>query len=121
MAIEESKITDLIASYEKYEDECERSLNMVDRSRAALYRTVISDLEKLLPRKSLADLGVSDYEELTGTIVEYEGRRGVLLEGYEHTVAVFTFSDKCLAYISPNVAYPLDEGRFWDENGVILW
>ena len=120
MAIEESKIIDLIASYEKYEEECLNTGGAVHSSRARLYRTMIKDLESLLPRKSIADLGVSDYEELTGTIVEYEGRRGVLLEGYEHTVAVFTFSDKCLAYISPNVVYPLDEGRFWDETGTIL-
>ena len=121
MAIEESKIIDLITSYRDYERECWESNELINKGRAGLYGAVIEDLESLLPRKSIADLGVSDYEELTGTIVEYEGRRGVLLEGYEHTVAVFTFSDKCLAYISPNVVYPLDEGRFWDENGVIIW
>ena len=120
MAIEESKIIDLITSYRDYERECWESNELINKARARLYGAVIEDLESLLPRKSIADLGVSDYEELTGTIVEYEGRRGVLLEGYEHTVAVFTFSDKCLAYISPNVVYPLDEGRFWDENGVII-
>ena len=120
MAIEESKIIDLITSYRDYERECWESNELINKARAGLYGAVIEDLESLLPRKSIADLGVSDYEELTGTIVEYEGRRGVLLEGYEHTVAVFTFSDKCLAYISPNVIYPLDEGRFWDENGVII-
>ena len=120
MAIEESKIIDLITSYKEYEQKCWESNELINKGRAGLYGAVIEDLEELLPRKTLADLGVSDYEELTGTIVEYEGRRGVLLEGYEHTVAVFTFSDKCLAYISPNVIYPLDEGRFWDENGVII-
>ena len=120
MAIEETKIIDLITSYKEYERRCRDSGNPISRTRAEQYRVVIKDLESLLPRKTLADLGVSDYEELTGTIVEYEGRRGVLLEGYEHTVAVFTFSDKCLAYISPNAIYPLDEGRFWDENGVII-
>lgn len=121
MAIEESKIIDLIDSYEKYEEKCQSSSNAVNTSRAKLYRAVISDLEKLLPRKSIADLDVSDYDELTGTIVEYGGRRGVLLEGEGHTVSVFTFADKCLVYSSPDVVYPLDEGRFWDENGVILW
>ena len=121
MAIEESKIIDLITSYKEYEQKCWESNELINKGRAGLYGAVIEDLESLLPRKSIADLGVSDYEELTGTIVEYEGRRGVLLEGYEHTVAVFTFSDKCLAYISPNVVYPLDEGRFWDKDGVILW
>ena len=116
MAIEESKIRDLIAIYKGYEEKYWQDLH-----RASIYRSVIEGLESLFPRKTLADMGVSNYEELTGTIVEYEGRRGVLLEGYEHTVAVFTFPNKCLAYISPNVVYPLDEGRFWDENGVIIW
>ena len=120
MAIEESKIIDLIATYKKYEQKCWGSGELINKARAGLYGAVIEDLESLLPRKTIADLEVSDYDDLTGTIVEYEGRRGVLLEGYEHTVAVFTFSDKCLAYISPNVVYPLDEGRFWDENGVII-
>ena len=118
MAIEESKIIDLIATYKKYEQKCWGSGELINKARAGLYGAVIEDLEGLLPRKTIADLEVSDYDDLTGTIVEYEGRRGVLLEGDEHTVAVFTFSDKCLAYISPNVVYPLDEGRFWDENGV---
>ena len=103
MAIEESKISDLIAAYKKYEQKCWESNELINKGRAGLYGAVIEDLESLLPRKSIADLGVSGYGDLTGTIVEYEGRRGVLLEGYEHTVAVFTFSDKCLAYISPNV------------------
>lgn len=121
MAIEESKISDLIASYEKYEEECMDAGGAVNSSRAGLYRTMIKDLESLLPRKSIADLGVSDYDELTGTIVEYGGRRGVLLEGEGHTVSVFTFADKCLTYSSPDVVYPLDGGRFWDGNGVIIW
>ena len=107
MAIEESKIIDLITSYKEYEQKCWESNELINKGRAGLYGAVIEDLESLLPRKSIADLGVSDYEELTGTIVEYEGRRGVLLEVYEHTVAVFTFSDKCLAYISPNVVYQI--------------
>ena len=120
MAIEESKIIDLIASYEKYEDECERSLNMVDRSRAALYRTVISDLEELLPRKSIAGLEVSDYNELTGTIVEYAGMKGVILGSSVDMVMLFTFADTCVVYADPTLVYPLDEERIWDETGVIL-
>lgn len=121
MAIEESKIIDLIASYEKYEEECMDAGGAVNSSRACLYRTMIKDLESILPRKSIADLGVSDYDELTGTIVEYGGRRGVLLEGEEETVTLFIFASKALVYSRPDVVYPLDEGRFWDENGVILW
>ena len=91
MAIEESKIIDLIASYEKYEDECQRSLNTVNFARANLYRAVISDLEDLLPRKSIADLGVSDYGDLTGTIVEYAGMKGVILGASVDMVMLFTF------------------------------
>ena len=120
MAIEEYKIIALIASYEKYEDECERSLNMVDRSRAALYRTVISDLEELLPRKSIAGLEVSDYNELTGTIVEYAGMKGVILGSSVDMVMLFTFADTCVVYTDPSLVYPLDEERIWDVTGAIL-
>ena len=121
MAIEESKIIDLIAAYEGYEKECRYSSDTVDHSRASLYRTVIKDLESLLPRKSIADLSVSDYNDLTGTIVEHDGRRGVLLGGQSHVVVLFTFADKNLTYDSPDVVYLLDEPRFWDGGGAIPW
>ena len=120
MDIEESKIIDLIASYEKYEDECQRSLNTVNFARANLYRAVISDLEDLLPRKSIAGLGVSDYDDLTGTIVEYAGMKGVILVGSEDTVVLFTFADTCVVYTDPSLVYPLDEERIWDVTGAIL-
>lgn len=120
MAIEESKIIDLIASYEKYEEECQRSWSAVDNSRAALYRTVISDLESLLPRKSIADLGVSDYDDLTGTIVEYARMKAVILGGSVDMVMLFTFADTCVVYTDPTLVYPLNEDRVWDETGTIL-
>ena len=120
MAIEESKIRDLIASYEKYAKECQRKLNVVDNSRAGLYRTIIKDLEALLPRKTLADLGVTDYSNLTGTVVEYKGMRGVLLGGGGNMVALFTFADKCATYTDPALVHVLDEDRIWDETGRIL-
>ena len=120
MAIEESKISDLIASYEKYAKECQRKLNVVDNSRAGLYRTIIKDLEALMPRKTLADLGVTHYSNLSGTIVEYRGMRGVLLGGGDNMVALFTFADKCATYTDPALVYVLDEDRIWDETGRIL-
>ena len=120
MDIEESKIIDLIASYEKYEDECQRSLNTVNFARANLYRAVISDLEDLLPRKSIADLGVSDYDDLTGTIVEYGGKRGVLLGGSDDLAMFFTFSDRYVNWSDPHLVFPLDEDRVWDEAGIVL-
>ena len=120
MAIEESKIIDLIAAYEGYEKECRYSLKTADHSRASLYRTVIKDLEDLLPRKSLADLDVSDYGELTGTIVEYAGMKGVLLGGSGDVVTLFTFADTRVVYADPSVVCLLDEDRVWDETGRIL-
>ena len=120
MAIEESKISDLIASYEKYAKECQRKLNVVDNSRAGLYRTIIKDLEALLPRKTLADLNVVDFTDLTGTIVEYRGMRGVLLGGGDNMVTLFTFADKCATYTDPALVYALDEDRIWDEMGNVL-
>ena len=120
MAIEESKISDLIAAYKKYEQKCWESGELINKARAGLYGAVIEDLESLLPRKSLADLGVSDYDDLTGTIVECEGRRGVLLEGVDDGVTLFIFANKSLTYRSPEAVYPLDEDRIWDETGIIF-
>ena len=120
MAIEESKISDLIASYEKYEEECLDAGGAVNSSRAGLYRTMIKDLEGLLPRKSIADLGVSNYGDLTGTIVEYAGMKGVILGASVDMVMLFTFADTCVVYADPPLVYPLDEERIWDETGVIL-
>ena len=120
MAIEESKIIDLIASYEKYKEGCLSAGGAVNSSRARLYRTIIKDLEGLLPRKSIADLGVSDYDDLTGTIVEYGGKRGVLLGGSNDLAMSFTFSDRYVNWSDPHLVFPLDEDRVWDETGIIL-
>ena len=120
MAIEESKISDLIASYEKYAKECQRKLNVVDNSRAGLYRTIIKDLEALLPRKTLADLDIARFAELTGTIVEYRGMKSVILGGGGNTVTLFTLVDKCVTYTDPSLVHVLDEDRIWDETGTIL-
>lgn len=120
MAIEESKISDLIARYERYAQDCQRSLNAVDNSRAALYRTIIKDLEELLPRKTIADLDVSDYGELTGTIVEYGGMQGAILDGAGQEVTLFLFSSRTLISSKPDEIYPLDVDRIWDEAGMIL-
>ena len=120
MAIEESKIIDLIASYEKYKEGCLSAGGAVNSSRARLYRTIIKDLEGLLPRKSIADLGVSDYDDLTGTIVEYRGKRGVLLGGSNDLAMSFTFSDRYVNWSDPHLVFPLDEDRVWDEAGIVL-
>ena len=120
MAIEESKIIDLITAYKKYEQKCWKSNDLIDKGRAGLYGAVIEDLESLLPRKTIADLGVSDYGDLTGTIVEYGGRRGILLGASVDMVMLFTFADTCVVYADPTLVYPLDEERIWDEAGVIL-
>ena len=120
MAVEESKIIDLIALYEKYEKECLATGGAVNSSRARLYRTIIKDLESLLPRKTLADLNVVDFTDLTGTIVEYRGMRGVLLGGGDNMVTLFTFADKCATYTDPALVYALDEDRIWDEMGNVL-
>ena len=79
MAIEESKIIDLITSYKEYEQKCWGSGELINKARARVYRAVIEDLESLSPRKTIADLGVSDCGDLTGTIVEYAGMKGVIL------------------------------------------
>ena len=120
MAIEESKVSDLIASYEKYEEECLPTGGTINSSRAGLYKAIIKDLESLLPRKSLAYLKVSNLGELTGTIVEYGGERGVLLGGGDNLAIVFTFSDRYINWSDPRMVFPLDEERVWDETGRIL-
>ena len=120
MAIEESKIIDLIAIYKGYEKKCWGSGELINKARAGLYGAVIEDLESLLPRKSLADLGVPHFSELTGTIVEYAGMKGVLLGGSGDVVTLFTFADTCVVYADPSLVYSLDEDRIWDEAGIIL-
>ena len=120
MAIEESKISDLIASYEERENLCRDTGSSLSLARANLYYSVIKDLESLLPRKSLADLGVSDYDDLTGIIVEYGGKRGVLLGGSNDLAMFFTFSDRYINWCDPHLVYVLDEDRIWDETGRIL-
>ena len=120
MAIEESKIIYLITAYKKYEQKCWGNNDLIDRGRAGVYRAVIEDLESLLPRKAIADLGVSDYGDLTGTIVEYAGMKGVILVGSEDTVVLFTFADTCVVYTDPSLVYALDEERIWDVTGAIL-
>ena len=120
MAIEESKITDLIATYKKYEQKCWGSGELINKARAGLYGAVIEDLESLLPRKTISDLGVSDYGDLTGTIVEYGGKRGVLLGGSDDLAMFFTFSDRYVNWSDPHLVFPLDEDRIWDEAGIIL-
>ena len=120
MAIEESKIIDLITSYRDYERECWGSGELINKARAALYGAVIEDLESLLPRKSIADLEVSDYGDLTGTIVEYAGMKGVILGSSVDMVMLFTFADTCVVYADPTLVYPLNEDRIWDETGTIL-
>ena len=120
MAIEESKIIDLIATYKKYEQKCWGSGELINKARAGLYSAVIEDLEALLPRKTLADLDVAHYSDLSGTVVEYRGMRGVLLGGGGNMVALLTFADKCATYTDPALVYVLDEDRIWDEMGRIL-
>ena len=120
MAIEESKLRDLIASYEKYKEGCLSAGGAVNSSRARLYRTIIKDLEALLPRKTLADLDIGRFAELTGTIVEYRGMQSVILGGGGNTVTLFTLADKCVTYTDPALVYVLDEDRIWDETGAIL-
>ena len=120
MAIEESKIIDLITSYKEYEQKCWESGELINKGRAGLYGAVIEDLEGLLPRKSIADLGVSDYDDLTGTIVEYAGMKGVILGSSVDMVMLFTFADTCVVYTDPTLVYPLNEDRIWDEAGTIL-
>ena len=43
MAIEESKISDLIATYKKYEQKCWESGELINKARAGLYGAVIED------------------------------------------------------------------------------
>ena len=120
MAIEETKIIDLIARYERYKEECLDTGSAANSALAGLYRVIIKDLKSLIPRKSIADLGVSDYDDLTGTIVEYAGMKGVILGASVDMVMLFTFADTCVVYADPTLVYPLDEERIWDETGVIL-
>ena|SRR5699024_231594 len=119
MAIEESKVIDLITSYKEYEQGFMTRGNPVGRMRAEHYRMVIKDLEELLPRKTLADLNVLDFTDLTGTIVEYSGMKSVVLVGNENVVVLFTFTNPGVVYADPTLVYPLDEDRIWNRSGAL--
>ena len=120
MAIEEDKISDLITAYKKYEQKCWESNGLISKGLAGIYGAVIEDLESLLPRKTLADLDIARFAELTGTIVEYRGMKSVILGGGGNTVTLFTLADKCVTYTDPSLVHVLDEDRIWDETGTIL-
>ena len=121
MAIEEDKIKDLIEAYEGYQEDYASLHSAVARGREALYKTVIADLKKLLPRKTLADLNIDDYGELTGIVVEYAGRRGVVLDGDTELVTVFTIADRRIRDSDPKFVFPQEGERVWDEGGVLLF
>ena len=117
MAIEESKIIDLIASYEKYEEECMDTGGAVNSSRAGLYRTMIKDLEALLPRKTFADVAGDDLDVHVGTWIEVEGLKALIINFKGNSLHVAFPKTRENYWIDSRSAYPLDLRRVWDEDG----
>ena len=120
MAIEESKIKDIIEAYEGYREECKSVHSAYARGREGLCRTVVNDLKKLLPRKTLADLNIYDYGKLTGVVVEFDGKEGIVLGGGLTKVVVFALADKELNWCDPALVFLLNKERVWNESGVLL-
>lgn len=78
------KISELIDSYWKYEADCRDVGSEVGNSRAGLYRTVIDDLQELLPRKTLADIPKSErwsYVGMWADTVNQTGNRRMSVIG----------------------------------------
>lgn len=121
MAIEESKIIDLINSYKKYEGECQRSSDSVNISRAGLYRAVILDLENLLPRKTLADIARGDVKQFIGTWVKIDGKKALIVDFEQGAIDVVFPESKSYGWFNSSDAYPLYLQRVWDEDGDLVY
>ena len=85
-------IESLIEQYWSYERECMNSAMqnkdaLTNRSRAALYRTVIADLEGLLPAPTLADILPEEHYDCV-----WREARSML---GEHFMIVRIWKDKC--------------------------
>ena len=117
MAIEESKISDLIAAYKKYEQKCCGNNDLIDRGRARVYRAVIEDLEALLPRKTFADVAGDDLDVHVGTWIEVEGLKALIINFKGNSLHVTFPKTRENYWIDSRSAYPLDLRRVWDEDG----
>ena len=117
MAIEESKISDLIAAYKKYEQKCWGNNDLINKGRARVYRAVIEDLEALLPRKTFADVAGDDLDVHVGTWIEVEGLKALIINFKGNSLHVTFPKTRENYWIDSRSAYPLDLRRVWDEDG----
>ena len=121
MAIKVEQIQKLIEDYWGYERECSKGYDdPVAFGRAALYRTVIMDLEKLLPRKSLADIPVEEWPDYVGTWVECDGEMKVVYaieRSFDPSIVVFDPKTGRDGMIAPGEAFLTDNPAAWDSEG----
>lgn len=121
MTISVEQIKKLIEDYRGYERECIKGeYNPVAFGRAALYRTVIMDLERLLPRKSMTDIPPEEWPDHVGTWVEYEGEMKVVYaieRSFWPPIAVFDPKTGECEMIVPGEAFLTDNTAAWDSEG----
>lgn len=121
MTIEVEQIKKLIDDYWGYERECSNGkYDQVSAGRAALYRTVIMDLEKLLPRKSMADIPPEEWSDYVGTWVECEGEMKVVYaidRSFRPPIGVFDPKTGGRGMMAPGEAFLTDNPAAWDSEG----
>lgn len=121
MTIEVEQIKKLIEDYWGYERECSNGkYDQVSAGRAALYRTVIMDLEKLLPRKSVADVDPETWPEFVGTWVEHDGVNKVIFGvDLNHQCPIGLFSPKSGGWslARPEQVFLTEHDAAWDREG----
>ena len=121
MTIKVEQIKKLIEDYWGYERECTKGeYDPVAFGRAALYRTVIMDLERLLPRKSMADILPKEWPDYVGTWVEHDGVNKVIFkldQMSEFTIGVFDPKSGGAGFVWPENAFPTEYSAAWDSEG----
>ena len=121
MTISVERIKKLIDDYYGYEGKCrEGEYDPVAFGRASLYRTVIRDLERLLPRKSMADIPLEEWSGYVGTWIECDGEMKIVYaieRSFSPSIAVFDPKTGRDGMISPGEAFLTDNAAAWDSEG----
>lgn len=121
MAINEDQIRKLIKDYEGYREECLGVYSNAGTARAGLYGAVLNDLKELLPRETLEDVAGDDLSPYVGTWVGYADRQALVLTVAPRRLFVIIPTACEVFWTSPDMVFPLDIPRVWDEEGDLAY